>query len=114
VSTAVVDISDIQGLLRTGYGTLPHARFTVYTVTDATGGRRFLGWLADRITPASARNASTVTQVALTADGMRQLGVPETVLSDFSLEFTTGMSAVSRSKFLPSFCLAGLGWSAQP
>jgi Dyp-type peroxidase family len=100
VTTAVVDISDIQGLLYTGYGTLPHARFTVYTVTDATGGRRFLGWLADRITPASARNASTVTQVALTADGMRQLGVPETVLSDFSLEFTTGMSAVSRSKFL--------------
>lgn len=39
-------------------------------------------------------------QVALTMDGMRQLGVPEAVLSEFSLEFTTGMSAASRSRFL--------------
>jgi Dyp-type peroxidase family len=103
MTTAVidtVDTADIQGLLRTGYGTLPHARFTVYMLTAATGGRRFLGWLADRITPASARNASSATQVALTRDGMRQLGVPQAVLSDFSLEFTTGMSAVSRGRFL--------------
>jgi Dyp-type peroxidase family len=100
MNAPVLDASDIQGLLRTGYGTLPHARFTVYSITTAAGGRQFLAWLADRTTPASARKAATATQVALTLDGMRALAVPEAVLSDFSLEFTTGMSAVSRSRFL--------------
>lgn len=94
------ELSDLQGLLRSGYTTLPYARFHLYTVGTDDAGRGFLRALLPRITSAAQRDVPVVTQIALTATGLRALSVPAEVIAGFSLEFVAGIATPARSAFL--------------
>ncbi|MDP4301434.1 Dyp-type peroxidase [Leptothrix discophora] len=88
---ASVDLDDVQGLLRRAYKDHPESAFVLLRVRDAAAARR---WLADAPV-ASARRAeplpARVLQVALTAPGLRALGLPEDLLAGFSDEFLLGL-----------------------
>ncbi len=95
-----VDYADVQGLLRFGYGRLTQAAYALVRVKNAVAAR---AWL--RTAPIS--NAmfvnpppATALQVALTAPGLRALGVSEPVIAGFSLAFRSGMSHESRARQL--------------
>lgn len=95
-----LDLSELQGLLRSGFTSLPYARFFLYTVGSDSSGRSFLAVLLPKVTSAAERDVEVVTQVAVTASGLRALSVPDDVVAGFSLEFTEGMVTAERSAFL--------------
>ena len=98
--TVQLDLRDIQGLFARGYRQHPYARFTVFTIDGPSAGRALLRWLLPRITAAAPFSDEFALQVAFTASGLRQLGLPDQVMTGFSAEFRQGMTNPNRSRFL--------------
>lgn len=94
------DYSDVQGLVRYGYGKMTEASFVLLRVKDLRAARSWLQ--AARITNAVELDTPppTAMQVAFTAAGLDALGVPRSVIAGFSPEFLTGMTEESRSRRL--------------
>jgi Dyp-type peroxidase family len=95
-----LDLNDIQGLFARGYRKHRYARFTVFTIGEAPAGRALLEWLLPRITTAAPFSGNIALQVAFTASGLRQLGLPDQVVTGFAAEFRQGMTNPNRSRFL--------------
>lgn len=93
-----LDLDDIQGLIARGYAELKAATYVLLQIDEAGAARSWLSSLADQITPASARPADSALNVAFTAAGLRKLGMAEDVLSQFSNEFTAGMTTPHRRR----------------
>jgi deferrochelatase/peroxidase EfeB len=95
MTTPDAEFADIQGLLWSGYGPLKQACFLLLRVTDAAAARDWLGATVESVTTIEQlrqRHVSHALQIALTADGMRALGVAESVIDGFSAEFVSGMT----------------------
>jgi Dyp-type peroxidase family len=95
-----VDFNDVQGLLRFGYGKMTQASYALLRVRDAAAARAWLR--AVPVTSALTMNPPppTALQVAFTAPGLSELGVPSSVIAGFSPEFITGMTEESRTRRL--------------
>jgi len=92
---------DIQAIVFTGYPKNPYAMYLLLEVLDAGRARRYLARVADALTTGEPRTYGATTNLALTADGLRALGLPERSLATFSREFREGMSgAEHRSRIL--------------
>jgi Dyp-type peroxidase family len=90
-----LQLEDIQGNLLKGYG-LPHAAHLFVRVHDAVAGQQLVGDLASEVTSARARcngHAETTLNVALSARGLRAIGLPPEILETFPAEFRQGMAA---------------------
>jgi Dyp-type peroxidase family len=85
------ELDDIQALVRTGFPDLREACFVIARIVDVAAAK---AWLASA--PVTSANLPTPTdcalQVAVTADGMRRLGVPEQGMAGFSQEFLDGLA----------------------
>jgi Dyp-type peroxidase family len=99
-ATGVVELADLQALLRSALRTLPDVRFGLYHLPPGSDGRRFLAEAAGRVTSAADRDVAVATQVGLTASGLTALGLPDSITTDFGDEFLDGMNAPQRSRFL--------------
>lgn len=91
MSTNPLEYSDIQGLVRFGYGALTQASFLLLGIRDR---RAAAAWLASApVSDAVELNTppQTALQVAFTYPGLQTLGVPQLVLAAFSDEFQSGM-----------------------
>jgi deferrochelatase/peroxidase EfeB len=100
IMSSEVNFSDVQGLVRFGFGKLKGARYAIAQIKNAEAAR---SWLQSApITSAVTMKPppSTALQVALTVDGLRKLGVSESVINSFSHEFVSGMTEPSRSRRL--------------
>ena len=92
-----VESADIQAIARTAFSPLTGATYLLFRVVDASAARRWLGALrptsvAD-LGPEGARTPVTeATQVAITAAGLRALGVAEAIVQRFGPEFVDGMA----------------------
>ena len=89
---STVDYSDVQGLLRFGYGKLPDTCYYLLRIRDAAAAR---AWLASApLSTAEKRSTSPAAalQVAFTATGLRNLGVREQIVASFAPEFVNGMA----------------------
>jgi len=95
-----LELADIQGLVARGFGNLRACRFLGLVVEDPAASRRWLGQLADEVTPAQERPGDSSVQVAFTSSGLRAVGLPAEVIDRFSVEFVEGMVAPHRSRFL--------------
>jgi Dyp-type peroxidase family len=95
-----LDFNDIQGLFARGYRQHRYAQFTIFTIGEAQAGRALLGWLLPHITTAAPFSGDVALQVAFTASGLRQLGLPDHVVTGFAAEFRQGMTNPNRSRFL--------------
>ncbi|MBV9391546.1 MAG: peroxidase [Verrucomicrobia bacterium] len=97
---STVDFTDIQGLLRFGYGAMTCASYELLRIRDLAAARAWL--LSAPVT--NAANADpppdTALNVAFTASGLAAMGLPESVIADFSHEFRSGMAVESRSRQL--------------
>lgn len=95
-----VDYSDVQGLVRFGYGKMKGASYALLRVRDASSAR---AWLRDApVTSAVTMKPppTTALQVAFTANGLTAIGVADSVVSQFSPEFLTRMTEESRARRL--------------
>jgi hypothetical protein len=108
MARTVSDDHDIQGIIRSGYGSLEEAAFLLLRITDAAAAKAWLGAVAAE--PGAATLPYRVTragdldthqehalQVAFTAPGLKRLGVPAALFRDdttggFAREFRLGMA----------------------
>ena len=95
-----LDLADIQGLFARGYKEHRYARFTLFAARDPAASQALLTWLLPQVTNAARFAGDTALQVAWTPSGLRQLGLPDSVMTGFSAEFLEGMTETNRSRFL--------------
>jgi Dyp-type peroxidase family len=95
-----LDRADVQGLVGSGYGRLPEAVFLGLQVDDGAAGRTLLADLLPFVTSMAGDRTDRALNVALSHPGLARLGMPQTALAGFSLEFAGGMAAPTRSAFL--------------
>ena len=95
-----VNFGDVQGLVRFGYGKMKEAQYALAQVKNVEAARSWL--LSAPITSAVAMKPppTNAMQVAFTADGLKALGVSDSVINSFSHEFVSGMTEPSRSRRL--------------
>jgi Dyp-type peroxidase family len=98
---SAADYSDVQGMVRFGFGDMTEAVYLLLHVRNPDAAR---AWLAQApVTTAEERSPvpSTALQVAFTRQGLESLGVSEQVLGGFSDEFLSGMAGnANRSRRL--------------
>jgi Dyp-type peroxidase family len=100
VSSAMLDLSNIQGNILRGYASFPHARFLYLVIHNADEARAFVQQLLDAgsVTPAQwSAKPETTLNLALTFDGLKALGLPEESLATFPAEFQEGMKPRARA-----------------
>ena len=101
MSAAPVDMKDIQGIVRFGYGALTQALYLLLTIRDARAARAWLKSAPVTTAEKLSKPPLTALQVAFTREGLEALGAKEELLAGFSAEFLSGMSGdKSRSRRL--------------
>ena len=97
----MLERSDIQGLVLSGYASTPRSRYFLIRF-QGEGGKAWLGRILPRITTGTRREhrATQRLNLALSATGLRALGLPEESLATFPREFVQGMAARERSLVL--------------
>lgn len=101
-----MDANDIQGLLASGYSSLPHSVFFLLKVEDAGAAKKWITRMAGDVTHAAAK-PGRVFNLAVSASGLRQLGMPEALRNCFSFAFRDGMTQSHRARALGDFCANG-------
>src|SRR5579884_1703324 len=98
---AVTETADIQGLLQAGYGSLTEAEFLLLRVADRIAARAWLQAVPVTTVADLHSHVAAATQLALTVDGLRALGVPEPAIAGFADPFLAGMAGdAARSRRL--------------
>ena len=95
-----IDYADVQGLVRFGYGQMTSASYVLVRVKNADATK---AWIRSApITTAVAQKPppKTAMNIAVTAAGLKTLGVPESIIGGFSHEFRGGMGQESRARQL--------------
>jgi Dyp-type peroxidase family len=87
-----VELGDVQGLLRFGYGHHTEACFLLLRVKDAAAARAFLAEAPVATVELAARLPETALQVAVSAAGLAALGLGEAQMRGFAEEFLAGMA----------------------
>ncbi|MEO8439729.1 MAG: peroxidase [Spartobacteria bacterium] len=95
-----VDYGDVQGLVRFGYGKMVEASYALLRVRNPAAARAWLRAASVSSGVAMDPPPTTALQIAFTAYGLAQIGVPESVIAGFSPEFLTGMTEESRTRRL--------------
>ena len=95
-----LDLTDIQGLFARGYKGHRYARFTIFAAREPAASQALLKWLLPQVTNAAPFSGDTALHLAFTPAGLRQLGLPDSVMAGFSAEFIEGMTQTNRSRFL--------------
>ncbi|HEY2986748.1 MAG TPA: peroxidase [Candidatus Binatia bacterium] len=112
---AEIDRGDVQGLVRFGYGWMEEACFFPLEVNDPAAARAWLQKISPAITTAEkpAELPATALHLAFTSAGLQALEVPQEIISQFSLEFVSGLTGEeSRSRRLGDFASnAPSGWN---
>ena len=99
--TNQVDFRQVQGLVRFGYARLTEASFLLLTIRDAAAARAWLRSAPISNAVACEVTPTTALQIGFTREGLEHLGLPQSVLAGFSIEFRSGMSGTAgRSRLL--------------
>jgi Dyp-type peroxidase family len=101
----VIELDDIQGLVRSGYGALEEASFLLVEVVHAAEAKAWLASVAGAAGAAplsyqathagdlgGAAHEERALQVAISAAGLRSLGASEALIRAFSRDFCVGMA----------------------
>src|SRR3712207_5355041 len=97
---APVDYADIQGLVRFGYRRMTKAKYELLRIKDPVAARAGLGSVQVNSAVAMDPPPKTALHVAFTAPGLSRIGVPDSVVNQFSHEFRGGMADPSRARQL--------------
>jgi Dyp-type peroxidase family len=100
-----VDWEDVQGIVLSGFGELTHSAYLLWRFQpgDLPRKKKWLSGLAALLTrsrPEPGGKTQFAMNLALTASGLRELGIEEPTLNSFSFEFLEGM-APARAPGIP-------------
>jgi Dyp-type peroxidase family len=101
----MLDFPDIQSLVLSAHGHLPHARFLFLQVQDRAKAKEWLQTLLPAVENAIRRPRGTKrppdsVQVAFTASGLAAYGLTDDALQTFPREFLQGMGHGERTRVL--------------
>src|SRR5215470_2740565 len=92
-----IDYTDVQGLVRFGFGKLTEACYLLVRIRSAWAAR---AWIANApVTSATAEFKApppSALQIAFTREGLEALQVPPNVIAGFSTPFIGGMAREAR------------------
>jgi len=95
------EFDDLQALLRFGYGKLTDTCFLLLCIADGAAARQWLSTAPVSSAAAQSAPPETALQIAFSVEGLRSLGLRESIIEGFSDEFIAGMSGdESRSRRL--------------
>jgi deferrochelatase/peroxidase EfeB len=95
------EFGDLQGLLRFGYGKLTDTCFMLLNIMDVDLAKQWLRTAPVNSAIATDPPPDAALQIAFSVEGLRALGLKESVVEDFSDEFIIGMAGdESRSRRL--------------
>lgn len=86
------EFDDMQGLVRFGHGHLSDTAFVLLQIQDSKAARTWIRSAPINSAKKQDQRPEQVMQLALTAKGLRELGLDTDTLSGFSEEFVAGMS----------------------
>ncbi|MCW8945725.1 MAG: peroxidase [Sedimenticola sp.] len=89
------EYSDIQALARFGHGRLKAARFLLLIIRDAKQAGEWIQSVPVSSAEWTESPSQTALQIALSAEGLRAIGLSDEVVEGFSEAFISGMSADS-------------------
>lgn len=99
--SAAVDYSDVQGLVRFGFGNMTEAVYLLLQVRNPAAARAWLEQAPVTSAVDQSPVPSKALQVAFTRQGLEALRVPQQVIAGFSAEFLSGMAGdANRSRRL--------------
>src|SRR5438093_9515908 len=106
-----VDYTDVQGLVRFGYGHMASASYALVRVKDVVAAKAWLRSASVTSAEMTKPPPATALNVAFTAPGLKALGLSESVIAGFSHEFRGGMAEESRARQLGDIATnAPLNW----
>jgi len=95
------EFDDLQALLRFGHGKLTATCFMLVNIADAAAAGQWLATAPISSAAAKSPPPDTALQIAFSVQGLRALGLKESIIGGFSDEFISGMSGdESRSRRL--------------
>jgi Dyp-type peroxidase family len=103
------DLRDIQGLILSGYGKKPAARYAIFQIVNREDARAWLRHALDGVQYGSFRGTrrreppflgDLCFNIAFTYQGFCELGLHETALAGFALPYQEGMCEASRARRL--------------
>jgi Dyp-type peroxidase family len=100
MTTNIIELNDIQGLVTRGFGTLPAACYLLLSIHDIHKALPLLRDLAGQINYADTRPNEHAFNLALTYHGLAKLGVEQSTLDSFSDEFRSGMNTPHKRHIL--------------
>lgn len=89
---AEFEFDDLQGVLRFGHGKLTESCFMLLDIVDAQAAREWLHKAPVSSAAFTKPAPDRALQIAFSVQGLRALGLKETILENFSDEFITGMT----------------------
>ena len=95
-----VDYADVQGLVRFGYGSMTSASYALVRVKNADAARAWIRSAPVTTAVTQKPPPTTAMNIAVTAPGLRALGVSQSIIAGFSHEFRGGMGQESRARQL--------------
>ncbi len=95
-----LELDDVQGIITRGYEELTGAVCILLAVDDPAAARAWLRGTAVRTVDARDQPVTECVQMAFTCEGLRRLGLPAEVLSQFAAEFRDGMVTPERQRVL--------------
>ncbi len=86
------EFDDLQALVRFGHGKLTDSCFMLLDIIDVNAAKQWLGRAPVSSAVITSPPPDTALQIAFSAQGLRALGLKESVIDGFSDEFITGMA----------------------
>ncbi len=99
----MLDLGDVQGIIRRGYGDMHHACFVLLRVQDVAAAKAWLGDVIGQITSGEEKPPDGRLNIAFTYAGLEVLGLAREDLAAFSREFREGMTTEHRSRILGDY-----------
>ena len=98
-----LELQDIQGYIVRGYKHMMFSRYVVLNISDPVAAKSFIQDIAGDITNVTHFPKTNCLNLAVTADGLRKLGLKEGNINNFTREFTEGMAAPHRQRLLADY-----------
>lgn len=97
---ADVEVNDMQGLIKRGYGSLPAAYYVMLRIRqgEIKQAKEWLKGLIADIATAESKKRTTAVNVAFTREGIRYFGL--NCQTQFSCEFEDGMTSQHKQRIL--------------
>lgn len=102
-----LELADIQGYIVRGYKHMMCSRYVYLHITDAAKAKTFIADISGAITNVTHFPKTNCLNLAVTAAGLRALGLNEDNLKNFSREFTEGMNTPHRQRLLADYESSG-------